>query len=55
MDKIKNLDCLLVTASSAKDAYQDLAYKYMAIEPPTWSLLLAESCRSKNFNVQIVM
>ena len=48
------LDCIFVTASSAKDAYQGLAHKYMAIEPPTWSLLLAESCRSKNYNVEIL-
>ena len=49
-----SLDCIFVTASSAKDAYQGLAHKYMAIEPPTWSLLLAESCRAKNYNVEIL-
>ena len=26
----------------------------MAIEPPIWSLLLAESCRAKNYNVEIL-
>ena len=47
-------DCLFITASSAGEAYQDLAHKYMAIEPPTWSLLLAESARSKGFQVKIL-
>lgn len=54
MDKKIPLDCLLVTASSAKDAYQGLAHKYMAIETPTWSLLLADSCRSRDYNVEIL-
>ena len=48
------MDCLFITASSSKEAYQDLAHKYMAIEPPTWSLLLAESCRSKGYSVGIL-
>ena len=48
------MDCLFITASSSKEAYQELAHKYMAIEPPTWSLLLAESCRAKGFSVGIL-
>ncbi|NDH69193.1 MAG: cobalamin B12-binding domain-containing protein, partial [Gammaproteobacteria bacterium] len=39
--------------SSAK-AYQGLAAVFSAIEPPTWALLLAESCRSKGFGVGIL-
>ena len=37
------LDVLFVNPSSAKQAYQKLAETYAAIEPPTWSLLLAKS------------
>ena len=48
------IDCLFVTADSSLDAYQSLSKKYSAIEPPTWSLLLAESCRSVGFKVKIL-
>ncbi len=48
------LDVLFVTPNSSKKSYQDLSVTYSAIEPPTWSLLLAESSRSKGFNVAIL-
>ncbi len=48
------LDVLFVNPNSSTSAYQDLANIYSAIEPPTWALLLAESCRSKKFNVAIL-
>ena len=48
------MDALFVTPDSSAKAYQDLAKTYSAIEPPTWSLLLAESCRSKGFEVGIL-
>ena len=48
------IDCLLVNPDSSLAAYQDLSGKFSAIEPPTWALLLAESCRTKNFSVQIL-
>ena len=48
------IDCLFVTADSSLDAYQSLSRKYSAIEPPTWSLLLAESCRSVGYKVKIL-
>jgi anaerobic magnesium-protoporphyrin IX monomethyl ester cyclase len=48
------MDALFVNPDSSLKAYQDLAKVYSAIEPPTWALLLAESCRSKNFNVGIM-
>ena len=35
-------------------AYQKLAIKYAAIEPPTWALLLAQSCRSVGCKVSIL-
>ena len=34
--------------------YQSLQSKYTAIEPPTWSLLLAESMRDSGFKVSII-
>lgn len=48
------LDALFVTPDSSLDAYQALATTYSAIEPPTWSLLLAESCRARGFDVAIL-
>src|SRR5258708_29876160 len=48
------LDGLFVNADSAASAYQALSHDYSAIEPPTWSLLLAQSCRAKGFGVAIV-
>ena len=48
------MDVLFVTPDSSVKAYQDLSERYSAIEPPTWSLLLAESCRSKGFGVGIM-
>lgn len=50
----RNLDVLFVNPDSSAKAYQGLAAVYSAIEPPTWSLLLAESCRSKGFGVGIL-
>ncbi len=51
---MRKLDVLFVNAESSKVAYQSLADLYSAIEPPTWALLLAESCRSKGFGVGIL-
>lgn len=48
------MDVLFINPNSSAKAYQDLAKVYSAIEPPTWSLLLAESCRSKGFGVSIL-
>ena len=48
------IDALFVTPNSSKKSYQDLSITYSAIEPPTWSLLLAESCISKGFNAAIL-
>tara|TARA_B100000609_G_C17216251_1_gene436857 strand:+ start:540 stop:2120 length:1581 start_codon:yes stop_codon:yes gene_type:complete len=50
----KQLDVLFVSADSSIQAYQELAKTYSAIEPPTWALLLAQSCRSKGFGVGIL-
>lgn len=48
------LDILFINADSSAAAYQALAKDFAAIEPPTWSLLLAQSCRSKGFGVAIL-
>ncbi len=48
------MDALFVNPDSSAKAYQGLANLYSAIEPPTWSLLLAESCRSKGYSVGIL-
>ena len=45
--------CFLV-ASSSKKSYQELSLIYSAIDPPTWALLLAQSCRSVDFKVSII-
>lgn len=47
------LDCLFIGPPSDSRHYQGLAEKYTAIEPPTWALLLAESCRSIGHKVGI--
>jgi hypothetical protein len=48
------LDVLFINPDSSAKADQGLAAVFSAIEPPTWALLLAESCRSKNFSVAIL-
>jgi radical SAM superfamily enzyme YgiQ (UPF0313 family) len=45
---------LFVSPNANLLLYQELAHKWTAIEPPTWSLLLAEACRSKGFGVSIL-
>jgi len=50
----RQLDVLFVNADSSLQAYQGLAKTYSAIEPPTWALLLAQSCRAKNFGAAIL-
>jgi len=48
------MDVLFISPANAKGIYQNLSTKYSAIEPPTWALLLAESCRSKGYSVGIL-
>ena len=52
--KISSTDVCFLVASSAKKSYQKLSETYAAIEPPTWALLLAQSCRSIGFSVSII-
>lgn len=50
----RQLDVLFVNPDSSVHAYQGLAQTFTAIEPPTWALLLAESCRAKGFGAAIL-
>jgi anaerobic magnesium-protoporphyrin IX monomethyl ester cyclase len=53
MNKNKT-DVIFIEADSSRAAYQDLAEDFAAIETPTWSLLLAQSCIAKGFLPMIV-
>ncbi|MDC0476483.1 B12-binding domain-containing radical SAM protein [Alphaproteobacteria bacterium] len=48
------IDVLFVTPDSSLAAYQDLAKLYSAIEPPTWSLLLASSVKKNGYEAAIL-
>ena len=48
------IDVLLINPGSSNKVYQELSNKYTAIEPPTWSLLLAKSCQSQGFVPKIL-
>ena len=50
----KPLDVLFVSPDSSATAYQDLSKDFSAIEPPTWALLLAQSCRAQGYGVAIL-
>ena len=49
----KSIDAIFINPSIGNN-YQSLKSKYTAIEPPTWSLLLAQSMRNFGFNVSII-
>jgi radical SAM superfamily enzyme YgiQ (UPF0313 family) len=51
---MRKLDVLFIEPNCAKESYQDLNETYSAIETPTWSLLLAQSCRSVGYGVSIL-
>ena len=46
---MKNKVVTFVIPSSAAKAYQGLANKYAAVEPPTWALLLANVVRTESY------
>ena len=48
------MDVLFVNPSSALEAYQKLAGKYAAIEPPTWTLLLSKAIEAQGFSNEIL-
>ena len=53
MTEKKFIDVVFINPSVGNN-YQSLKSKYTAIEPPTWSLLLAQSMRSFGFKVSII-
>ena len=42
---MRKTDVTFISPGNTARIYQELAKKYTTIEPPTWSLLLAESVR----------
>lgn len=55
MEKMsEQIDVVFVEPNSRKLTYQGLADDYAAVETPTWSLLLAQSCRAKGYKVAIL-
>ena len=48
------MDILFINPGNSKLIYQSLSNNYSAIEPPTWALLLAQSCRSIGYKVSIL-
>jgi radical SAM superfamily enzyme YgiQ (UPF0313 family) len=48
------IDVVFVNPDSSLNAYQGLAETYSAIEPPTWSLLLASAVQKKGFKPAIL-
>ncbi len=52
--EISTMDILFVNTNVSYKVYQALSDKWSAIEVPTWSLLLAESCRAKGYGVAIL-
>ena len=48
------IDVLFISPGNATGIYQNLANNYAAIEPPTWALLLAQSCRSIGHTVALI-
>ena len=45
---------LFIEPNCARESYQELSDNFSAIETPTWSLLLAQSCRSVGYGVSIL-
>jgi radical SAM superfamily enzyme YgiQ (UPF0313 family) len=48
------MDVLFIAPGNSTGVYQELSKDYSAIEPPTWALLLAEACRSKEYKVGLI-
>jgi radical SAM superfamily enzyme YgiQ (UPF0313 family) len=48
------IDILFISPGNATGVYQNLANNYAAIEPPTWALLLTQSCRSIGYTVALI-
>ena len=49
-----SLDILFIHPNASKKIYQGLSNEHSAIEPPIWAGMLANHCRNKNYNVEIL-
>jgi anaerobic magnesium-protoporphyrin IX monomethyl ester cyclase len=49
-----SLDILFIHPNASKKIYQGLSSEHSAIEPPIWAGMLANHCRNKNYNVEIL-
>ena len=47
-------DILFINPHSSTKAYQSLSKDYSAKEPPTWALLLAQTCLKNNYKAHIL-
>jgi len=45
------MDVIFISPGNSTGVYQDLSNNYTAVEPPTWALLLAQSCRAAGYEV----
>ena len=52
--KVEMLDILFIHPNGSKKIYQELSNDHSAIEPPIWAGMLANHCRNRNFNVEIL-
>jgi len=48
------LDILFIHPNASEKIYQDLSKEHSAIEPPIWAGMLANHCRNRGFNVEIL-
>jgi hypothetical protein len=48
------IDVLFISPGNSTGIYQGLSVTYSSIEPPTWALLLAQSCRSIGLSVNLI-
>ena len=49
-----SLDILFIHPKASKKIFQGLSNEHSAIEPPIWAGMLANHCRNKNYNVEIL-
>ena len=51
---MSDVDALLITPPSRLEVYQSLSGDYAAIEPPVWSMLIANYLNARGYNAQIL-
>ena len=50
----KKIDILFIHSNNSSKTYQDLSKEYSAIEPPIWAGMLAQACRVKGYESEIM-